>query len=150
MKLEQAIKQFEFESRGQRLGVNLIFTSNWVQERQKSYFSKFGITQQQYNVLRILRGNYPKPYSTSDIRERMLDKMSDASRIVERLVKKDLVVRKINKKDKRLVDVTISDSGLDLLEKIDKTIENFVQKPFSNLTEKEQEILDSLLDKVRA
>jgi len=150
MKLEQAIKQFEFESRGQRLGVNLIYTSNWVQERQKSYFSKFGITQQQYNVLRILRGNYPKPYSTSDIRERMLDKMSDASRIVERLVKKDLVVRKINKKDKRLVDVTISDSGLDLLEKIDKTIENFVQKPFSNLTEKEQEILDSLLDKVRA
>ena len=150
MKLEQAIKQFEFESRGQRLGVNLIFTSNWVQERQKSYFSKFGITQQQYNVLRILRGNYPKPYSTSDIRERMLDKMSDASRIVERLVKKDLVVRKINKKDKRLVDVTISDSGLDLLEKIDKTIENFVQRPFSNLTEKEQEILDSLLDKVRA
>ena len=150
MKLEQAIKQFEFESRGQRLGVNLIYTSNWVQERQKSYFSKFGITQQQYNVLRILRGNYPKPYSTSDIRERMLDKMSDASRIVERLVKKDLVVRKINKKDKRLVDVTISDSGLDLLEKIDKTIENFVRKPFSNLTEKEQEILDSLLDKVRA
>ena len=150
MKLEQAIKQFEFESRGQRLGVNLIYTSNWVQERQKSYFSKFGITQQQYNVLRILRGNYPKPYSTSDIRERMLDKMSDASRIVERLVKKDLVVRKINKKDKRLVDVTISDSGLDLLEKIDKTIENFVQRPFSNLTEKEQEILDSLLDKVRA
>ena len=137
MKLEQAIKQFEFESRGQRLGVNLIYTSNWVQERQKSYFSKFGITQQQYNVLRILRGNYPKPYSTSDIRERMLDKMSDASRIVERLVKKDLVVRKINKKDKRLVDVTISDSGLDLLEKIDKTIENFVQEPFSNLTEKE-------------
>ena len=132
------------------MGVNLIYTSNWVQERQKSYFSKFGITQQQYNVLRILRGNYPKPYSTSDIRERMLDKMSDASRIVERLVKKDLVVRKINKKDKRLVDVTISDSGLDLLEKIDKTIENFVQKPFSNLTEKEQEILDSLLDKVRA
>ncbi|MCB0503954.1 MAG: MarR family transcriptional regulator [Cyclobacteriaceae bacterium] len=150
MKLEQAIKQFEFESRGQRLGVNLIYTSNWVQERQKSYFSKFGITQQQYNALRILRGNYPKPYSTSDIRERMLDKMSDASRIVERLVKKDLVVRKINKKDKRLVDVTISDSGLDLLEKIDKTIENFVQRPFSNLTEKEQEILDSLLDKVRA
>lgn len=150
MKLEQAIKQFEFESRGQRLGVNLIYTSNWVQERQKSYFSKFGITQQQYNVLRILRGNYPKPYSTSDIRERMLDKMSDASRIVERLVKKDMVVRKINMKDKRLVDVTISDSGLDLLEKIDKTIENFVQKPFSNLTEKEQEILDSLLDKVRA
>lgn len=132
------------------MGVNLIYTSNWVQERQKSYFSKFGITQQQYNVLRILRGNYPKPYSTSDIRERMLDKMSDASRIVERLVKKDLVVRKINKKDKRLVDVTISDSGLDLLEKIDKTIENFVQRPFSNLTEKEQEILDSLLDKVRA
>ena len=93
MKLEQAIKQFEFESRGQRLGVNLIYTSNWVQERQKSYFSKFGITQQQYNALRILRGNYPKPYSTSDIRERMLDKMSDTSRIVERLVKKDLVVR---------------------------------------------------------
>lgn len=149
MKLEQATKQFKFESKGQRLGVNLIYTSNWVQERQKTYFSQFGITHQQYNVLRILRGSYPTPYSTSDIRDRMLDKMSDASRIVERLVKKELVVRKTNKKDKRLVDVTISDSGLDLLEKIDETVEDFAQKPFKKLSAKEQETLDYLLDKIR-
>ncbi|MCB0496984.1 MAG: MarR family transcriptional regulator [Cyclobacteriaceae bacterium] len=149
MKLEQAIKQFKFESKGQRLGVNLIYTSNWVQERQKTYFSQFGITHQQYNVLRILRGHYPKPYSTSDIRERMLDKMSDASRIVERLVKKELVKRKLNRKDKRLVDVTISDEGLELLLKIDQTLEEFAQEPFKNLSSQELEMLDELLDKIR-
>lgn len=149
MKLEQAIKQFEFESKGQRLGVNLIYTSNWVQERQKMYFDQFNITQQQYNVLRILRGHYPEPFSTSDIRDRMLDKMSDASRIVARLVKKGLVVRKTSRKDKRLVDVVISEQGLTLLEEIDGSIEQHAQKPFEKLTSKEQETLDNLLDKIR-
>lgn len=149
MKLEQAIKQFKFDNRGQRLGVNLIYTSNWVQERQKGYFEQFNITQQQYNVLRILRGHYPEPFSTSDIRERMLDKMSDASRIVARLVKKGMVVRKTSRKDKRLVDVIISEQGLNLLEKIDQSIEEHAQKPFRKLTSEEQEILDNLLDKIR-
>lgn len=149
MKLEQAIKQYHFVSNGQRLGLNLIYTFNWVKEQQKEYFSQFGITQQQYNVLRILRGNHPKAYSTSDIRERMMDKMSDASRIVERLLKKQLVERSKNSKDKRLVDVMISKDGLELLKKMDESIEVHLRRPFKNLTEEEQKTLDALLDKMR-
>lgn len=147
MKLEQAIKQNTF-SQGQRLGLNLIYTFNWIKNQQKGYFSQFNITAQQYNVLRILRGNYPKVYSTSDIRERMLDKMSDASRIVDRLLIKELVERTKNKMDKRLVDITISEKGINLLEAMDLTIEDIVQKPFKNLSAKEQILLDKLLNKM--
>jgi len=150
MELEQAIKQYDFESREQRLGLNIIFSFNWIREKQKVYFLEYGITSQQYNVLRILRGNYPNVYSTSDIRERMLDKMSDASRIVDRLVKKKLVDRITNKKDKRLVDIKISDNGLALLKRMDYTIETHAQSPFENLTKEEQHQLDALLDKMRA
>ena len=149
MKLEQAIKQDSF-SKGQRLGLNLIFTFNWIKNRQKDYFSKFDITAQQYNVLRILRGHYPETYSTSDIRDRMLDKMSDASRIVDRLLKKELVERTTNKTDKRLVDIKISSVGLKLLEKMDSTIEVHSQAPFEKLTLEEQDTLDNLLDKIRS
>jgi len=148
MKLEEAIKQDSF-SEGQRLSLNLIYTFNWVKNRQKEYFSQFDITGQQYNVLRILRGHYPSTYSTSDIRDRMMDKMSDASRIVDRLLKKELVERTINKIDKRLVDIKISAIGLKLLKEIDSTVEVHSQAPFENLTHEEQEKLDQLLDKIR-
>ncbi len=148
MKLEQAIKQNTF-SEGQRLGLNLIYTFNWVKDQQKDYFSQFDITAQQYNVLRILRGRYPKVYSTSDIRDRMLDKMSDASRIVDRLLKKKLVERSTNKADKRLVDIRITEQGIRLLKIMDKTIDSHAQLPFKNLSGKEQKTLDKLLDKMR-
>ena len=148
MKLEQAIKQNAF-GKGQRLGLNLIYTFNWIKNRQKRYFDPFGITAQQYNVLRILRGQYPEAYSISDIRDRMLDKMSDASRIVDRLLIKNLVERKTNKVDKRLVDIRVSKQGIVLIEKMDATIENHVKSSFENLSVKEQETLDDLLDKLR-
>jgi DNA-binding MarR family transcriptional regulator len=149
MKLEQAIKQNTF-GKGQHLALNLIYTFNWVKNRQKKYFGQFDITPQQYNVLRILRGIHPGVYSTADIRDRMLDKMSDASRIVDRLLKKNLVERKTNKIDKRLVDIRISDQGYKLLDKIDLTIDDYVQSPFKNLSAEEQKLLDKLLDKIRA
>lgn len=149
MKLEQAIKQNDF-SQGQRLGLNLIYTFNWIKNRQKEYFDKFDLTAQQYNVLRILRGHFPKSYSTSDIRDRMLDKMSDASRIVDRLLKKSLVERSTNNIDKRLVDIKISKSGIKLLEKMEDSIEVHVQGSFKNLSIEEQEKLDKLLDKIRS
>ncbi len=148
MKLEQAIKQNIF-GQGQRLGLNLIYTFNWIKNHQKEYFSQFEITAQQYNVLRILRGRYPEVYSTSDIRSRMIDKMSDASRIVDRLLLKNLVERKTSKKDKRLVDIKISEKGINILNSMDATIETHVQKPFENLTMEERETLDQLLDKMR-
>ena len=149
MKLEEAIQQrIPFKNEWQKTIVNIIFTHNWIQERHKTLFKPYGITTQQFNVLRILRGQHPKPISTSDIRERMLDRMSDVSRIVDRLVKKNLVVRKTCKADKRLVDVVITPAGMNLLTEIDSNMERFDQT-ILGLTQKEAQQLNDLLDKLR-
>jgi len=148
VKLEDEIKQSKFKSVYQKLNLNLLFTNNWIREHHKKTFEEYGITPQQYNVLRILKGNYPKPYSTSQIRERMLDKMSDASRIVDRLIQKGLVERKTCKSDRRLVDVVITKIGIDLLEESFSAI-NEQEKLFQNLSEEEASHLNELLDKIR-
>ena len=126
-----------------------MYTYNWFKEEHKNFFKPYGITPQQYNALRILRGAYPDPYTTSQIRDRMLDKMSDASRIVDRLVKKNLVERSTTKADKRLVDVVIADAGLALLKKLDKPLESDMANYFKNLTKKEKQLFNELLDKMR-
>ena len=149
MKLEEAIQQkTPFKSVWQKTIVNLIYTHNHINNRHKDLFKPYGITPQQYNVLRILRGQYPKPISTSLIRERMLDRMSDVSRIVDRLVKKDMVLRSVCKTDKRLVDVIISRSGLELLKEIDSKID-ILNELIGALTKEEAETLNELLDKIR-
>lgn len=149
MKLEDAIQQRKpFSNPRQRMAVNLIYTSNWLISKQKEFFKKFDITVQQYNVLRILRGRHPKPISTSDIRGRMLDRMSDVSRIVDRLVKKDMVIRTTCKQDKRLVDVVITTHGLSLLSSIDAQWEE-MDSLASTLSPEEVQIVNDLLDKFR-
>ena len=149
MKLQQAIQQEEFTSDDQRITLNFLYTYNWFKEAQKNFFNPYDITSQQYNVLRILRGNYPNPYTTSQVRDRMLDKMSDASRIVDRLVKKGLVIRSVTKTDKRLVDVVISRQGLALLDRIDGPLEKFMSSAFSNLTINEKNLFIDMLEKIR-
>ncbi len=149
MRLEEAIQQkTPFRSPWQRLTVNLLYTNNWLLGIQRDMFKSFDITLQQFNVLRILRGAYPEPISTSDIRSRMLDKMSDVSRIVDRLVKKDLLSRRTCKSDKRLVDVLITDQGLELLSQMDKVQEE-MDKVLGGLTPDEADQLNFLLDKLR-
>lgn len=149
MKLEEEIQQtMPFKSVYQKVAVNLFFTHNFVTQKHKEVLKPFMITLQQYNVLRILRGQFPKPVSTSEIRSRMLDRMSDVSRIIDRLLKKDLVERKTCKADKRLVDVKISQKGLDLLTKIEQVQEK-LDGLLVNLTQEEAETLSDLLDKLR-
>ena len=149
MTLEEAIKQTTpFRSIRQRATVNLIFTHNWLVNEHREYLKGAGITLQQYNVLRILRGQHPHPISTSDIRDRMLDRRSDVSRIVDRLLKKNLITRKTCKQDKRLVDVSINQDGLDLLAELDVQGE-MVEDLLSSLNDQEVEQLNSLLDKMR-
>ena len=118
MSINKDINQQNFKSENQRAIINLIYTYNWITERLKAIFDKEGLTMQQFNILRILRGS-DKPLSTLQIRERMLDKMSDTSRIVDRLLIKGLVRKVVCKTDKRLVDVTITDRGRSLLQNID-------------------------------
>src|SRR3954468_1435732 len=118
MSIEEDILQSKFRNDYQKAVINFIYTYNWLNEKMKFFFDREKITGQQFNILRILRGA-GKPLSTLQIRQRMLDKMSDTSRIVDRLVIKELVQKVICKTDRRLVDVTITDSGLQLLDKLD-------------------------------
>ncbi|MBK6633090.1 MAG: MarR family transcriptional regulator [Chitinophagaceae bacterium] len=147
MSLEKDISQKTFRNDYQKGIINLIYTYNWMNEKMKSVFDKEGITGQQYNILRILRGA-GKPISTLQIRERMLDKMSDTSRIVDRLVLKELAQKNTCKNDKRLVDVSITLKGKKLLEKIDR-YENDMDAIFGNLSAAEAKTLNTLLDKIR-
>ena len=149
MGIEKDIHQNNFRNGKHKALVNLLFTYGWAIEKIKDFLSKEDITHQQYNILRILRGAHPQPLSTLQIRERMLDKMSDTSRIVDRLVLKELVEKRTSSTDKRLVDVTISEKGQVLLERLDQSaaqIDSFMDK----LTEGEAEQLSGLLDKIRA
>ncbi len=147
MSLEKDISQPYFRNDFQKGIINLIYTYNWMNEKMKKVFDKEAITGQQYNILRILRGA-GKPISTLQIRERMLDKMSDTSRIVDRLVLKELAKKTTCKNDKRLVDVSISPKGIKLLEKIDH-FEKDMDTILSNLSETEAKTLNKLLDKIR-
>lgn len=148
MRIEEEIKQSSFRSEYQKASINLIYSANWLLNKHREFLRKFNITQQQYNVLRILRGQYPNAISTSEIKERMLDKNSDASRIVDRLETRLLIRKKTCKEDKRLVDVTITEQGLKLLEETDTYILE-LDKIVSGLTLEEARDLNRLLDKMR-
>ena len=147
MSIEKDISQRKFSTEFQKVMVNLIYTHNWMMERMKLFFEKADLTPQQFNILRILRGA-GQPLSTLQIRQRMLDKMSDTSRIVDRLIKKGLTKKVICKSDRRLVDVTISEKGLKLLEQLDQ-MQPDLDAIIQSLNESEAIQLNSLLDKIR-
>lgn len=147
MALENEINQRKFRTEYQKARLNILYTNNWLSEKINIIFDELGITPRQFNILRILRGE-GQALSTLQIRQRMLDKMSDTSRIVDRLVKKGMVRKTPNGEDKRLVDVVITARGKKLLEKIDP-LENEMDKMMVNLSEVEAGTLNILLDKLR-
>lgn len=149
MGLEQEIKQGkQFDSEYEKLIVNLIFTNSWLSEQQLKTFKPFGITAPQYNVLRILRGQYPEPCTVNAIIDRMLDRMSNASRIVDRLETKGLVERKVCKTDRRAKDVVITENGLTLLERVDEASSSWIGR-FKGITHDRVEAANKLLDDLR-
>jgi DNA-binding MarR family transcriptional regulator len=147
MGIEKDIQQTNFRNEFQKMSINIIYTANWLNEKMGQILSTEDITQQQYNILRILRGS-ECPLSTLKIRERMLDKMSDTSRIVDRLIVKELVEKTACIKDKRLVDITISKKGLQLLEKLDSLNEH-IDSILKGVSEKEAQAMNQILDKLR-
>ena len=149
MKLEDEIKQYRFKSPFQKAGINLVYTVSTIQNRHMRMLKQFDLTIPQFNILRILRGQHPNSTSVNDLIERMLDKSSNASRIVDKLFTKKLVTRKVSPKDRRSVEVGITDAGLKILEKIDVLEHEFF---FGEgvLSEAEAELLNDLLDKGRA
>lgn len=147
MGIEKDIQQTNFRNEFQKMGINIIYTANWLNEKIGQILSTEDITQQQYNILRILRGS-DTPLSTLKIRERMLDKMSDTSRIVDRLIVKGLVEKSACLKDKRLVDITLTKKGWSLLEKLDD-LNHQIDSLLKGVSEKEAHTLNQILDKLR-
>ncbi len=148
MNIHDALQQRRFQNPWHELRANLLYSSGWLRSEIKAFLRPYGITQQQFNVLRILRGSHPDPISTLQLRERMIDKMPDTSRLVDRLQKKGLLSKKPCGEDKRLVDVLITEAGLALLADIDAhlpALDGITQ----GLTADEAQQLSRLLDKMR-
>lgn len=147
MVLKDIHQEKDFVDERQKVMANIQFTNGWLHEKVKHFLGQADITPQQYNMLRILRAS-DVPLSTMQIRERMFDKMSDTSRLVDRLILKGLIEKKVCLSDKRLVDISITDKGVECLNKLDIRNEEFYNI-VSGLTTEEARLLDSLLDKIR-
>ncbi len=148
MKIEEEIQQSKFRNVHHKVAVNLLYTAAWLDDRNKNFFKEYGITNQQFNILRILRGQLPNKISGAEIKNRMLDKNSDVSRLLDRLILKKLVTKSQCPNDKRAADVLITETGLALLKKIDGKMDETDLAVF-HLTKTEATQLSDLLDKCR-
>lgn len=149
MAIENDIQQYAFRTPYQKVVINLLYTSSWVSSQYGTLLKPFDLTGPQYNVLRILRGQHPNSVTVNAIIERMLDKMSNASRLVDKLEAKQLVTRTVCPSDRRAVDVKITDQGLWVLAEIDRQQDHW-ERRLHTLTEPEATLLSELLDKLRA
>jgi MarR family transcriptional regulator, multiple gene regulator MgrA len=147
--IAEVIHQNHFDHAYQKILIGLMLTNSRLEERQNFIFKQYDISLQQYNVLRILRGQYPNVSTLQTVKERMIDRMSDVSRIVERLRKSGLLTRVPKSVDRRAVDILISEEGLALLKKIDTETMHFYE-PIKNLEQKDRIELSLLLDKLLA
>lgn len=148
MRIEEEIKQEKFKNEYQKLLVNILYTGHWIDRMTTRMLRPHGLSSQQLNVLRILRGQKGNPVSIKLIQERMLDKMSNASRLVDKLNAKGLVERSQSDIDRRQVKITITEQGLKLLTKVDKLLDNFEEK-VRTISKQEAKELNDLLDKLR-
>lgn len=148
MSLEQDLKQEKFTSEYEKMVVNILFTSSWLASLNASRLKPFGITPEQYNVLRILRGSHPKPMMLAEITCRMIDRNSNATRLVEKLRQKGFVKREICENNRRQVDISITDAGLEVLKKIDEGRDQWLEN-LKTIPKNEAEELNNMLDKLR-
>ena len=150
MKIEQEISQQKpFKSAFHKVNVNLLFTASWVSKLQADKLKPFDLTVQQFNILRILRGMKGEPATVKLLTARMIDKMSNASRLVDKLLAKKLVKREECKEDRRRVDIFITEKGLELLTIASDAIDGGIVSDSEGLSEEEANLLSDLLDKMR-
>jgi len=149
MRIEDEIRQKKFKSEFQKAHINILFTAAWLSQQNQKILKPLGISSQQFNILRILRGMHPQPASIKVLTERMIDKMSNASRLVDKLLAKDLVQRCESGADRRRVDVFITDKGLQLIEKASIAVEDSMYRDMAMLSEEEAARLNELLDQLR-
>ncbi len=149
MKLENEIGMATFRSPFQKAYLNILYTGNWLEARVESLIKPFGISPEQYNVLRILRGQHGKPINLYEVQERMLSRMSNATRLVEKLRLKALVTREICEQNRRKVEIAITPKGLDLLNELDPLVEEQEKTLFKHIDAAEVEALSNVLDRLR-
>ncbi len=145
----EEIQQSEFSDVYQKLGINILFTAAWFGDRNRVALKEFDISLPQFNVLRILRGQKGQPISVAGLCERMIDKSSNASRLVDKLEARKLVSRRVCDKDRRQVDVVITDKGTFLLEELNKKVPSFKTIMAKQLSMKDAEALNYALDQIR-
>ncbi len=148
MKIEDALKTSKFKSDQHKAMLNVMFTASWLRGKVVGKLKQYNISQEQYNVLRILRGSYPKPLCAKDITDRMIDKNSNTTRIIDKLITKEYITKWRSEEDRREVNISITETGLEFLKEIDK--EELIAKPnYLNLSDAEAGLLNALLDKLR-
>lgn len=149
MKIEQAINQRKFKDDYHKVIVNLLFTGNWLRDALGANLKEYDLLPQHYNALRIIKGRHPEPVSAGSIKEVMLDKASDVTRLLDKLEKLDYVQRRLCPHNRRKMDINITSSGLKLLEDVDVLMDDFYEDLASRVTTAEASLLSDLLDKVR-
>lgn len=148
MKLEQAIQSTKFKSEVHKAGLNILYTAWWLKTLMSRELKEFGLTHEQYNVLRILKGKYPEQMCVRDIACRMIEKNSNVPRIIDRLEVKKLVKRATSEVDKRETVITLTQGGITILEATTNVLDQ-VFATMVQVTETEAGSLNVLLEKVR-
>lgn len=149
LRIEDAIRQKRFKNEHHKAQVNLLYTAAWINQQSTQALKPYHISIQQFNILRILRGLHPEAATIKLLTERMIDKMSNASRLVDKLKKKGLVERKNCIEDRRRVNISITQAGLDLLAEASQALEHASLAQMEHLNDKEAELLNDFLDRVR-
>ncbi len=147
--IEEEIQQSTFRSPAHRTQVNIIYTAAWINQKTTQELRPFGLSIQQFNILRILRGRNGKPATIKLLTERMLDKMSNASRLVDKLKEKGYVMRQECESDRRRVDIVITEEGLDIVGKASQAVESAMVENFRNLDDEDFDHLSTMLDRLR-
>lgn len=147
MGIKEEIKQSSFENNGVMATVNILYTANWLRDKSQPVYQKYGLLSQHYNILRIVRGKHPKPVSPGEIKEVILDKGRDITRLVDKLVKFNYLQRQLCEHNRRKMEITITKAGLKLIDQISSELNSFFEN--FNLTDEEAQQLSDLLDKVR-
>ncbi len=149
VKIEQAIQQASFDNSLHKAVINLVYTSNWMRDKQNQLFKPYGILPQHFNVMKILKGKHPELVSPSYVKEVMLDKAPDLTRLVDKLVQKGWASRKQCEQNRRMVEIGLTDKGVKVLEVLNEQVKANAASLQNRLTETEAEQISDLLDKLR-
>lgn len=148
MRIEDEIHQKQFKDDYRRLLANLLFTNNWLNQQLIPFFKELGLTLQQHNVLAIVRGQHPEPVCFGDIQNRMVDRNSNVTRLIDKLIEKGYVTREICAANRRMIEVRITEKGLQKLEEVDAKFPELFAR-LHNLTKDEAILVSNMLDKLR-